>query len=354
MGKSGPASNRAGVESVVVLLCLLAGIGGPEAQQFQGEVNFLNERLRIPESERFNEGDYIETGVGLKFGIDRRLSYNTGNYEEAVVQFEEAVSGYRYKSEIWVLLARAYFYMKSPKEAKRTIGRAVAIMPDLDESFWKPLLESMLGEIRKRAHKMQTQVDFYSKEQDDFLALFRLYIFLEDHQGAIGVTHAAEGKANKMNELSAMVSGPSQRIYHEESTKWKDLADQLRGELQAIGVEVPPMPSTTGRASLADATGKDPELLEATRILQLKVDFYPSQIQDYRDLLDNYLLLGMPKGAAGVIEALEREIKRRQLQAEIASDYQEEIKQLDEVAAMKELKKELESALGGETTGGTQ
>ena len=355
MEKTVSISNRAGVESVaMLLLCLLGAAGGSEAQDSRGGIDFINERLRIPDSARFNEGDYIESGVGLKFGIDRRLSYNTGNYEDSVEQFEEAVIGFRYKSEIWVLLARAYFYMKSPEMAKETIERAMAIMPDLDESFWKPLMESMLDEIRKRANKLQTQVDFYSKEQGDFLSLFRLYKFLEDHRKAIGVVHAAEGKGNKMNELAAMVSGPSQRIYHEESIKWKELSDQLRGELLATGIEVPPAPSTPGGAPSVDAVGKDPELLEATRILQLKIDFYPSQLQDYRDLFANYLSLDMPEKAAGVIEALGREIKRGQLQAAIASDYQEEIKQLDKVATMEGLQKELKSALEGRMGGGTQ
>ena len=51
---------------------------GATAQPRGPRIDFLNERQRVPESERFVESDYIESGVGLRFGIDKRLSYFPG------------------------------------------------------------------------------------------------------------------------------------------------------------------------------------------------------------------------------------------------------------------------------------
>ena len=330
-----------------LIACLL---GVPlEGQKRPGGIDFLNERLPIPNSERFKEGDYIDSGVGLTFGVDRRLSYLAGNYEEAVERFELAISGFRYRSEIWVYLARAYFYMKSPEEARRTIERAAQVMPDLNEKFWNPLMESMLGEIRKRAYNLQTQVDFYSKNQEDFLSLFRLYRFLDDERGSIGVIHSADAKANKMNELSGMVSAGNQRLYQKEVGKWQQLADQLRAEMIAVGIQVPPAPrlGSAAESTPTGQDGKDPELLERTRILQLKVDFYLSAAQDYRDLFDNYLQLDMPEKAAGVIPALDREIQRIQMEVDIAATLEQEAEFSDQLEGLKTLRRELVAEGGG-------
>ena len=337
-------TNRAG-SVVALVLCLATVSTSASAQERRGSIDFLNERLRIPDSERFDEGDYIDSGVGLKFGVDKRLSYLSGNYEEAAERFEEALKGFRYKSEIWVYLARSYFYMKSPEKAKQTVEKAASIMPDLKERFWNPLLESMLGEIRKRVNNLQTQVDFYSKSQEDFFNLFRLFKFLEDYQGASGVIHAAEAKAARMNELATMVSGNSQRTYRQEARKWQDLAQELRGELQALGVEVLPGTTQVEAPPLSETTGKDPELLEATRILYLKVYYYQSRSEDFRELFNNYLRLGMPERTREVVEALGQEIQRAKLQADIAPDVQKESEYLQKAAALEELQRELKAAL---------
>jgi tetratricopeptide (TPR) repeat protein len=138
-------------------------VGGEERR-----LDYLNEAMRAPDSSKFREGDYINSGVGLSFGVDRRLSYFAGQYEEAAVRFEESVRAFRYKSEIWVFLSRAYFFMKEPEKAREAIQRAAAVMPDLNEKLWNPLLAGLLWEIRQRALALQIQIDFYSKEQGDF------------------------------------------------------------------------------------------------------------------------------------------------------------------------------------------
>ena len=164
----------------IALQALLVGCWGLAiwAQPRGPRIDFLNERLRIPESARFVEPDYIDSGVGLRFGIDKRLSYFPGQYEAAAQAFATSVQTYRYKADIWVYLARSYFYMRDPQRAKDILLQAVQTMPDLQERFWDPLLNSMLGEIRKRAVHLQTQVDFYTKSQGDFLTLFRTLLIL--------------------------------------------------------------------------------------------------------------------------------------------------------------------------------
>jgi tetratricopeptide (TPR) repeat protein len=326
----------------LLLAMLLAQ--GAWSQERRGGVDFLNERMKIPDSQRFTEGEYIESGVGLRFGVDKRLSYYGGQYDEAALRFEEAVKGFRYKAEIWVYLARAYFYMKEPHKAKEALERAGQVMPDLKERLWDPLLESLLGEIRKRALSLQAQVDFYSKSQDDFLNLFRLYKFLEDYQGASGVIHTAEDRAAKMAQLSTMVSGQNQQAYQGESRKWQALADQLRGELKSLGVEVAPRPTSAPQPLPAEA-GQDPELLEKTRLLQLKVDYYQSRLEDYQELFDNYLLLNMPERAAGVVQGVEREIRRLRHQAETAVDLVQESQYLEEVSLLEALRDRLKQNL---------
>lgn len=319
--------------------------GAADAQQRVRPVDFLDERLKIPESARFKEADYTESGMGLRFGVDKRLSYFSGQYVEAIQRFEEAVRSYRYKAEIWVFLARSYFYERNPEKAKEAIERASATMPDLAESFWNPLMQSMLGEIRKRALNMQTQVDFYSKSQGDFLTLFRLYLFLEDEEGMAGVVGRAEAKASKLSILATMVSADSRRRYSEESDKWTALVGQLRGEMSRANFAVPP-PIAAKVEDITSATAADVELLERTRLLQVKVDFYQPQIADFSELFDNYLALDMAEGAQGVLDALDREVIRVKFQADTATDYVQENKILEKAEEIVALKAQLSQRMG--------
>ena len=94
-------------------ICVVAGPWVTAKAQKARELDYMNDKLRIPDSEKFDESTYIETGVGLTFGVDRRLSYYAGNYAEAATQFANAVKRYPYKSEIWVFLSRSYFWLVS-------------------------------------------------------------------------------------------------------------------------------------------------------------------------------------------------------------------------------------------------
>ena len=279
-----------------------------------------------------------------RFGVDRRLSYYAGQYEEAAVRFEESVQAYRYRSEIWVFLSRAYFFMKEPEKAREAIQRAASIMPDLNEKLWNPLLEGLLWEIRQRALALQVQIDFYSKEQGDFLALFRLYRFLEDFEGAGSVIAAAEANANKMNELASMGSASSRPQHVAQSKKWQALADKLRGELKSLGHEIPP-PTPESQGSRPATTMADPELEEETRQLQLRIDFYQARQDEYARLFENYLTLDRPLRAKGVIEALDREIIRVRMRADIEPDFLEQAKLEDDILVLQGMQKTMRSQL---------
>lgn len=329
----------------VLLVWALLGAGAADAQQRVRSVDFLDERLTIPESARFKEADYTDSGMGLRFGVDKRLSYFSGQYAEAIGRFEEAVRNYRYKAEIWVFLARSYFYERNPEKAKEAIERASATMPDLATSFWDPLMQSMLGEIRKRALNMQAQVDFYSKSQGDFLTLFRLYIFLQDEKGMAGVVERAEAKASKMSILATMVSADSRRRYSEESDKWTALAEQLRDEMRMGGFAVP-APNVLPTEDIAGTTAEDVELLERTRLLQVKIDFYQPKVADFSELFENYLTLNLVEGAQGVLDALDREAIRVRFQADTATDYVQESTFLEKVDEIVALKAQLSQRLG--------
>ena len=325
---------------------LVALLGVAALAESRGlQLDFFNERLAVPESERFSESDYIESGVGLRFGIDQRLSYFPGQYAKAASAFEASIDAYSFKAEIWVFLARAYFYMRAPQKSKACLLEAAQVMPDLREHFWDPLLNSMLGEIRKRAVSLQTQVDFYSKSQGDFIALFRLYKFLQDYPACISVIHAAGERADRMRMLADMASSESQRSYRSEATKWDDLAVSLGVELEVLGVTVPARPKKE-REPVGEAGDQpDPQLVDDTKVLQMKVDYYQSEPTDYRKLYDNYQQLEMSKLAARVVGALDREIQRVRFLADTATDFVQESQYLSEVSTLAAMREELKAEI---------
>jgi hypothetical protein len=332
---SGQRANWAVVLAVVM-------IGVSHGQRAPAVIDFLDDGPPIPESTRFRMPDYIESGVGLSFGVDRRLSYDSGNYSEAVERFQQSITGYRYKAEIWVFLARAHFYSKSPFRARETIERASATMPDLQQQFWDPLLNSMLQEVRRRANKAQTEVDFYSRAPGDFLALFRMYIFLGDYEAAAGVIHAASGKGMKLMAMATMASAEGEERYRAEVGKWLDLAKALREELGQEG-ELPP---DLLRDAQAQAAALDAAWPVAIRVLQLKVDYYPVVADDFRQLFQLYMDVERPDRAADVLTPLGREIKRLQLLADVAPNRVQEKEMLAAKAELEELLKQLRLRLG--------
>ena len=359
---------------VVLLLSLNSGWG----QQRKLRLDFLNDRLPIADSDLFDESSYIESGVGLSFGVDKRLSYVAGDYEEAARQFEKGVAGFKYKAEIWVYLARAYFYMKAPEKAREALARGEAVMPDLSERLWQPLVESLLLEIRKRANQQQIQVYFYSPDQDQFLSLFRLYLFLEDLESAAGVIRSSDGRDNKLREQASTVSGSSRQSRLTEAAKWRALSRQLRGEIAVLGVDVPrdslamwaggagdftpagsqttnPSKSVSGRSSqVRDVEGsfrswsqKQPASKVTTdlHILQLKVDFYRAEAEDFRTLFEAYQLRHDNRRASQVPVSLGREIDRLAILTSVAPSVQEEVRLQERIELFRALKKELESLL---------
>ena len=321
------------------------------AQERVVGIDFTNDRLPIPDSEKYDEGQFIDSGVGLSFGVDKRLTYYAGQYEEAAARFELAVGAFKYKSEIWVFLARSYFNMKSPGLARETLERAEEVMPDLREKLWQPLLGSLLWEIRKRANQQQVQIDFYSQDQNDFFSLFRLYTFLEDFEGAAGVITSAQGKDRTMRQLATTVSGGSRKAYLKQAAEWGKLAVTLRQELrsEAPDVEVESAadlhPASANEPASGDGNASDTND-EETRVLQLKIDFYQAAAKDYETLFGNYFDRGDRQRAGLVLAALDREIGRQGLLKSVAPTVQREVEIETQLEELDELKRKLESTLG--------
>jgi len=165
---------------------------------------------------------------------------------------------------------------------------------------------------------------------------------------------AVDAKANKMNELGGMVSMSNQGLVRGEAKKWQGLADALRGELETLGIAPPPPMAKSESLSLPEIPREEAELVERTRFLQLKIDYYSCAPQDYRDLFDNYLRLGRPDGAARVVESLDREVERAKLLAEIASNPQQEWVHTSEKNSLERLRQELMDRLKRQAGDGAQ
>ena len=330
---------------VAALTGTLFALLNPGASFGSRELDFMNDKLRIPDSEKFDEATYTATGVGLTFGVDRRLSYYGGKYGEAIAQFTKAVERYPYKAEIWVYLSRAYFFEKKPDRAQEVLKRASALMPDLKTRFWDPFLGGLNKEIRKRASNLQLQVDYYSRGPEDYLNLFRLYLYLEDYAAALNVIQAADAKGRMLRERAVMSAGNNQRSYLERSRSWKNLVKELRDELRGLGVAVGD--ETQEEDESAREIDSHAQLREATRLLQLRVDYYQFLVEpdDYRELFDNYQALEKPEKAAAVIQAIERAVFRLDLKKVEAVDYQAELDIEEEIADFKALMTSLEAAL---------
>ncbi|MBT3342771.1 MAG: tetratricopeptide repeat protein [Gemmatimonadetes bacterium] len=322
---------------VCVALCLIC-VAQLQAQELTDGVNFVDERMLIPDAERFVDGSYIDSGVGLKFGVDKRLTYLAGDYTEAVNAFEEAVRTYRYKAEVWVYLARAYFYSESPELAKQTLQRASQVMPDLDDRLWNPLIASLLSEIRQRANQQQIRVDFYSPSQQEFLSLFRLYLFLEDSKAANGVIEAARQRSRSMLQQSTMVAGTTQGTYMDQSEQWEALAQSLSMELEMLGVAVTSVPEPVGSDSVVvPVDSAASQAAERERLLQLRIDFYKAGPEEFLELFDGYTARGDVRRARSVAERAGQEAARLTLVASVAATVQDELAIKQKAARMDSL-----------------
>ena len=317
-----PGGPSATTELALLALCLCATAVSP----LTNRLDFLNERLPIPESSRFVESEYVDSGVGVSYGVDKRLSYLAGDYAAAAQRFEEAVAKFGYKSEIWVYLARSHFYNKEPDRAREALERAAVKMPDLRGKLWQPLIEGLLVVIREHANRLQVKVDYYSQNRDDFFSLFRLYRFLEARPEAIAVIEAVDAREARLMEQAAMSSASKSRHYRRNASEWGQIAAAMREELRRAGL---PSPAKKKRPPGTAPGVAEADLLESTRALQLKIDYYRAETSDYEKLLTNYLQLGRSKEAKQVIAALDREIARVKVKVAEVSDVQEELKHQD-------------------------
>ena len=333
---------------LVTGISLGAAVGSVSAQERLHGISFMDERLFIPDSESFSDGSYISSGVGLKFGVDKGLAYLSGDYAGAVIAFEEATRTYRYKAEIWVYLARAYFYSESPELAKQTLERAKGMMPDLADRLWNPLIGSLLSEIRQRANQEQIQVDFYSPDQQKILSLFRLYIFLEDTKAAKGVIDAAHQRATGMRERSTMVAGSSQATYIDQAEQWDMLAASLSSEMSLLGEQPPPAPPASVAPEPVPIDVAAEQAAERERFLQLRIDYYHASSSEYEELFDAYLLRGDTRRARIVAERARQEAASLGLVASVAATIQDEEEIKQKASTMDSLNKAFDAQLSGQ------
>lgn len=330
-------------------LCLAVAAAAAGAEDLVAGIDYLNDRMPIPDSVEFDEGAYIESGVGLSFGVDKRLTYLAGEYEEAAQRFEESVRRFRYKAEIWVFLSRAYFGMKSPHRAREALLRAEALMPDLSPRLWRPLVASLEEEIRQRAARQQAQIDFYSTGQEEVLSLFRLYLFLKDHDSARATIAAARQRSQMMRERAQMASGNGRRSYVSQSGKWSQLADGLSGELAALGVEVGPPP--TPEPPVPAAVPDDADEQEHIRVLQLRIDFYEAAEADYIDLFALYMARGDSAKARGVVASLSRHIADLGVRASVAPTVTDQVAVEARRDTLRQARDEIQAQLSGPAAG---
>jgi len=304
------------------LLLLVSLATASFAQERVVGIEFLSERLRIPESEKFDEGAYIESGVGLSFGIDKRLTYLPGQYEEAAQQFELSVSQFANKAEVWVYLARAYFYMKAPDTARGTLERAQAQMPDLAASLWQPLIASLEREIRQHAQHSQARMDFYSTGPDEALKLFRLYLFLKDGDNAGDLVTVCHDRARMMREGAIMLSGSGRSSRVKQAEGWDQLGESLANELAAAGL----VPDIEKSVPIPEPV-QVPDINEAERIrvLQLRVDFYSAQEEDFLQLFQAYLYQADSSKARGVVGAISRHMADLKVRASVAPTVSDQV-----------------------------
>ncbi len=333
---------------LVMGISLGAAVGSVSAQERRHGISFTDERLFIPDSESFNDGSYLSSGVGLKFGVDKRLTYLSGDYAGAVIAFEEATRTYRYMAEIWVYLARAYFYSESPELAKQTLERAKGMMPDLADRLWNPLIGSLLSEIRQRANQEQIQVDFYSPDQQKILSLFRLYIFLEDTKAAKGVIDTAHQRATEMRERTTMVAGSSQATYIDQAKQWDMLAASLSSEMSLLGEQPPPAPPASVAPEPVPIDAAAEQAAERERLLQLRIDYYHASSSEYEELFDAYLLRGDTRRARILAERARQEAARLGLVASVAATIQDEEEIKQKASTMDSLNKAFDAQLSGQ------
>lgn len=327
--------------SAARLGCLLLLLGGPlplGAQQGAPMVDFLAEGLVIPEAAQFDTAQYQASGAAPAFESAKRQSYDLGQYPQAAQRFAPLLQQYQYKSTLWVYLARAYFHSQQLEMARQTLARAGEVMPELRESFWQPLEESMLREVQRQAEELQSQVDFYPERLADFVPLIRLYRFLQDSTGALGVVRTAEQRRTGLYEQAEVAAGVQRQSYLDAAEQWGRLAGSLRAELDSASAASAPPPKATGVAdSLKQA--------ETLRLLQLRVDYYRAKPQEYQQLFAEYLRLGRLAEAGLVVAALEREGQRLALLATIAPNAVEEGKQREKAAVLDKLRQQLQAQL---------
>jgi hypothetical protein len=297
-------------------------------------IDFLDEQQPIPEAAQYDSAQYRTSGGERALAEAKRQTYDLQQYPQAAQRFAQLLQQHPYKSALWVYLARAQYHSQDLTLARQTLARAGEAMPELQGSFWQPMDQSLLGEVRRQAVQLQGQVDFYPERVADLAPLIRLYRFLQDSAAAQGVVRIALERRRELYQQAEVASGAQRLSYLRAATQWDQLAGSLSREMDSTA-------ALPGSAALADSLKE----VEALRLLQLRVDYYLAKPQEYQQLCAEYLRLGRRAQAAAVIAALEREERRLNLLESIAPNAAEGDKYQRQASALSALGQQLKAQL---------
>lgn len=125
-------------------------------------------------------------------------------------------------------------------------------MPDLSVILWQPLIADLQWEIRQRARRQQSQIDFYSTGQEEVFSLFRLYLFINDEESAAKLVAVAHERARMMRQWVQMVSGTSRTAQVNEAQRLDELGDSLQRHIGDLGVRASVAPTVSAQVDIED------------------------------------------------------------------------------------------------------
>ena len=189
----------------------------------------------------------------------------------------------------------------------------------------------------------QAQIDFYSTGQEEVLTLFRLYLFLADHDSAADLVGVSHERARMMRERALMVSGASLKAHVDESDRWEQLGDRLAGELRTAGLDVP----HTSAPPHEPVVTEDIDEQERMRVLQLRIDFYRVQQEDYLQLFQAYLDRADTTRARSVLASMGRHMGDLDVRASVAPTLSEQANIEKEIEEFRVLRDDLRNQMSG-------
>lgn len=318
------------------LVCLGAFGGAPAAAQTRGQaLDFLDDRLVFPRAAQFDSAQYRASGGEARFDQARGQSYARGQYAQAAQLFAQLSNDFPYHSAAWGYLARAFYHTGDYNSARQALVRAGQLMPELMAGFWQPLLRGLEGEVRRQANQLQAQVDYYPQRQAELVPLLRLYRFLADTTAARQLGLGAARRRVDLFRQAEVASGAQRQSDLAAAAQWDGVIAALNAEWGAALAA--PEPAGVLVDSLKTA--------ELVRLLQMRVDYYLAPPGEYGQLFGEYMRLGRRAEATALVAALDQEVGRLELLANVAPTPAAAAKFRDQAAAFTALGTQLRARL---------